>query len=62
MIDWKRFTKLLVEQKVLLALLLAVIVGIWMFRFETFGYLGLMHRNRVTGAVCAIDRECWWRR
>jgi hypothetical protein len=41
---------------------LVAIVVIWMFRFETFGYQGLMHRNRITGAICAIDRECWWPR
>jgi hypothetical protein len=62
MIDWKRLKELLAEGKVVVALVLVAIVLIWMFRFETFGYLGLMHRNRITGAICAIDRECWWPR
>jgi hypothetical protein len=62
MIDWKRFKELLAERKVAVALVLVAIVVIWMFRFETFGYQGLMHRNRITGAICAIDRECWWPR
>jgi hypothetical protein len=62
MIDWKRFKELLAERRVVVALVLVAIVVIWMFRFETFGYQGLMHRNRITGAICAIDRECWWPR
>jgi hypothetical protein len=62
MIDWKRLKELLGERKVVVALVLVAIVAIWMFRFETFGYQGLMHRNRITGAICAIDRECWWPR
>jgi hypothetical protein len=60
MIDGKRFKELLGERKVVAALVLVAIVVAWMFRFETFGYQGLMHRNRITGAICAIDRECWW--
>jgi hypothetical protein len=59
MIDWKRFKELLGEKKVVVALVLVAIVVIWMFRFEPFGCQGLMYRNRITGAICAIDRECW---
>ena len=62
MIDWKRFKELLAERKVVVAVVLVAIAVIWMFRFESFGYQGLMHRNRITGAICAIDRECWWPR
>ena len=57
MIDWKK--ELLAERKVVAALVLVAIVVIWMFRFETVNN-GFSHRNRITGAVCSIDRECWW--
>ena len=43
MIDWKRFKELLAEKKVVVVLVAIVVV--WMFRFESFGYQGLMHRN-----------------
>jgi hypothetical protein len=58
MIDWKRFKELLAERKVVVALVLVAIVVIWMFRFETLN--SFVHRNRITGAVCSINKECWW--
>jgi hypothetical protein len=58
MIDWKRFKELLAKRKVAVALVLVAIVVIWMVRFETFN--SNVHRNRITGAVCLVNHECWW--
>jgi hypothetical protein len=38
------------------AIILATLVGAWMFRYESFGAL---HRNRSTGVVCLLQHECW---
>lgn len=40
-------------------ILVAAVVGAWMFRFETFNVI--LHRNRVTGAICHISQECWFK-
>ncbi|MGA7455030.1 MAG: hypothetical protein WBW73_28550 [Rhodoplanes sp.] len=41
------------------AIIFAVLVAAWMFRYETTDSWGLHHRNRLTGAVCIISEECW---
>jgi Flp pilus assembly protein TadB len=41
-----------------LAIIVATIVAVWMFRYETTGAGG--HRNRITGAYCHVSQECWW--
>jgi hypothetical protein len=41
-----------------IAIVLATVVGAWMFRYETFTN-DIMHRNRFTGAICMVDKECW---
>jgi hypothetical protein len=40
------------------AIVFAVIVGGWMFRYDNYG-LGV-HKNRFTGAACFIQEECWF--
>jgi hypothetical protein len=40
------------------AIILATLIGAWMFRYETYG-IGV-HRNRFTGAVCFKSEECWF--
>ena len=40
-----------------MAIILATVVGAWMFRYETIGPNA--HRNRFTGAICLMDEECW---
>jgi hypothetical protein len=42
------------------AILLAILVGAWMFRYQPFAD-GRAHVNRFTGAVCGISQECWLR-
>jgi hypothetical protein len=42
------------------AIIFAVVVGAWMFRYELLGE-GYVHRNRFTGAVCHVARECWFK-
>jgi hypothetical protein len=42
-----------------LAIIFGVIVGAWMFRYETLPP-GAMHRNRLTGNVCHISQSCWF--
>jgi hypothetical protein len=41
------------------AIVFAVLVGTWMFRFEP-PFAGGLHRNRITGAVCSVSNECWF--
>lgn len=43
------------------ALVLIALLASWMLRYEKAEGFGLMHRNRFTGAVCPIEKECWWR-
>lgn len=43
-----------------LAILFAVVVGAWMFAFETLN--PHEHRNRFTGMVCQISENCWFSR
>jgi hypothetical protein len=40
------------------AIILATLIGAWMFRYETYG-IGV-HRNRFTGAVYFTSEECWF--
>ena len=43
-----------------LAIVLATLVGAWMFRYELLpGESPVAHRNRFTGAICLINQECW---
>jgi hypothetical protein len=56
-LDWKRLRELLVENRLIVAIVLAVIVGAWMFRFESVG--PWLHRNRITGSICYVTQECW---
>jgi hypothetical protein len=37
---------------------LATLIGAWMFRFENV-HEGKLHRNRITGAICMVQQECW---
>jgi hypothetical protein len=39
------------------AMVIAVVVGAWMFRYEILS--PGMHRNRLTGNVCSIHQSCW---
>jgi hypothetical protein len=41
------------------AIVFAVLVGAWFFRFEPVGS-GFTHRNRITGAACPYTKECWF--
>jgi hypothetical protein len=36
-----------------------VLLVLWMNVYETLPY-GVNHRNRITNAVCHIDRSCWF--
>ena len=42
------------DSRIILAgsIVFAALVAVWIFRFETFGSHGIMHKNRITGAVC----------
>lgn len=42
------------------AIVFAVVVFAWMFKYEVFGQLGAMHKNRFTGAVCPVRESCWF--
>jgi hypothetical protein len=39
------------------AIVFATSVGVWMFRYE--GVSEVSHRNRITGAYCYINENCW---
>lgn len=39
------------------AIVFATLVGAWMFRYEEHGF---GHRNKITGAICAVREECWF--
>lgn len=41
------------------AIVFAVLVGGWMFRYECVGMYCVDHRNRITGAVCHYSLDCW---
>jgi hypothetical protein len=53
--DWLSNRRLLLA----IAMLIALGLGVWMFAFETLPS-GFQHRNRITGAVCAIYINCWF--
>jgi hypothetical protein len=40
------------------AILLATLLGAWMFRYEHL--YGTEHQNRFTGVICSISEECWF--
>lgn len=40
-----------------IAIVLATLVGAWMFRYEPIDRA--VHRNRFTGVECFHDEECW---
>jgi hypothetical protein len=41
------------------AIVFAVLVGAWMFRYEPNAMgSSVFHRNRITGAVCTVSKEC----
>jgi hypothetical protein len=42
------------------AIILAIVIAAWMFRYESAGSGGFYHRNRLTGASCPYFRECWF--
>lgn len=42
------------------AIVFGVLVGAWMFRYDSYGYSNASHRNRFTGAVCHASEECWF--
>jgi hypothetical protein len=44
---------------VALAIIVAVLVTAWMMRYKPISHIE--HRNRITGAVCFIDKECWFK-
>jgi hypothetical protein len=41
------------------AIVVAAILVVWAFRYESFGVDNLAHRNRLTGATCKAWDECW---
>jgi hypothetical protein len=41
------------------AIVLATLAATWIFRYEPAGAVGMLHRNRITGAVCSIYSSCW---
>jgi hypothetical protein len=43
-----------------IAIIFATLVGAWMFRYENVGVNNSYHRNRLTGAICAVVDECWF--
>ena len=43
------------------AVIAATLLGAWMFAYEPVGPNLLLHRNRITGAVCPIADSCWFR-
>jgi hypothetical protein len=42
------------------AIVLAAILVVWAFRYETFGPNNNHHRNRLTGATCQVSEKCWF--
>jgi len=42
------------------SIIVATLVGAWMFRYEAIEGVPAIHKNRFTGAVCLTTRECWW--
>lgn len=40
-----------------LAIVFAVVVAAWMFRYEQIN--SSTHKNRLTGAVCRVWESCW---
>lgn len=46
-------------QPVTVAIVLATLIGGWMFRYES-GRNGAIHTNRFTGAVCQSHESCWF--
>ena len=40
---------------------LATLIGVWMFRYESVYTNGQLHRNRITGVICFVFSECWFR-
>jgi hypothetical protein len=42
------------------AIVVAAILVVWAFRFETYGPNNNYHRNRLTGATCPISEGCWF--
>jgi hypothetical protein len=43
------------------AIVFATLLGAWMFRYEQAFRDHQMHRNRITGVICPISEECWFR-
>jgi hypothetical protein len=43
-----------------LAVIGAALLGAWMFAYDPFGPGLVLHRNRITGAVCSARESCWW--
>jgi hypothetical protein len=42
------------------AIVFATVLGAWMMLYEQLGKDGLLHRNRLTGAVCHMSVSCWF--
>lgn len=42
------------------AIVFAVVVFAWLFRYEDVGGGSAFHRNRITGAMCHVTHECWF--
>jgi hypothetical protein len=43
------------------AIIAAATLLVWTFGYEIVGVRRLQHQNRLTGAVCQISEECWFR-
>jgi hypothetical protein len=50
-----------IDSRIILAaaIVFATLIGAWMFRYEA-GWTPLVHRNRLTGAICFAMDECWF--
>jgi hypothetical protein len=56
MLEW------LSDGRRLLAIAINVAAGLvaWMFRYKPLG-IGMAHRNQITGAICHVSQECWFK-
>lgn len=56
------WVKVMTDSRLVLAaaIVFATLVGAWMFRYETYGPINNLHRNRFTGTYCKIENECWF--
>jgi hypothetical protein len=41
------------------AIVFATLVSAWMLRYECIGPYCVTHKNRITGAECPANENCW---